>query len=115
MPNLSVKEVPEVWADALRQRAARNHRSLQGELMHLIERAVQEMPEAPLPSATQADRADHAARTAVRSDMRLHLTSTLQGWKTVEQVVASLRTKYPHPIAQQASSIELIREDRDAR
>ena len=33
MPNLSIKDVPEAWAEALRQRAARNHRSLQGELM----------------------------------------------------------------------------------
>ena len=30
---LSVKNVPEKLAERLRQRAARNHRSLQGELM----------------------------------------------------------------------------------
>ena len=40
MPNLSIKDVPEAWAEALRQRAARNHRSLQGELMALVEQAV---------------------------------------------------------------------------
>jgi plasmid stability protein len=33
MPKLSIKDVPEEIAEALRQRAARNHRSLQGELM----------------------------------------------------------------------------------
>lgn len=33
MPNLSIKDVPEAWAQALRLQAARNHRSLQGELM----------------------------------------------------------------------------------
>ncbi|WP_373684617.1 FitA-like ribbon-helix-helix domain-containing protein [Ramlibacter montanisoli] len=32
MPNLSIKDVPEDVAEALRQRASRNHRSLQGEL-----------------------------------------------------------------------------------
>ncbi len=37
MPNLSIKDVPESIAAALRQRAARNHRSLQGELMALVE------------------------------------------------------------------------------
>lgn len=41
MPNLSIKDVPEALAEALRQRAAKNHRSLQGELMALLEAAVQ--------------------------------------------------------------------------
>jgi len=41
MPNLSIKDVPEAWAQALRERAARNHRSLQGELMALIQRVVE--------------------------------------------------------------------------
>lgn len=40
MPNLSIKDVPEAWAEALRQHAARNHRSLQGELMAILERAA---------------------------------------------------------------------------
>ena len=38
--NLSVKNVPDELAAALRARAERNHRSLQGELMALIEAAV---------------------------------------------------------------------------
>lgn len=41
MPNLSIKDVPEDLAEFLRQRAARNHRSLQGELMAIIEAAAQ--------------------------------------------------------------------------
>lgn len=36
---LSVKNVPEKLAERLRQRAARNHRSLQGELMAILEDA----------------------------------------------------------------------------
>lgn len=36
---LSVKNVPEKLAQRLRQRAARNHRSLQGELMAILEEA----------------------------------------------------------------------------
>ena len=40
MPHLSVKDVPETTAAALRERAARNHRSLQGELMAILEAAV---------------------------------------------------------------------------
>jgi plasmid stability protein len=42
--SLSVKDVPEDLARALRERAARNHRSLQGELMHIIESAIGPKP-----------------------------------------------------------------------
>jgi plasmid stability protein len=37
---LSIKSVPDDVADRLRARAERNHRSLQGELMAIIEDAV---------------------------------------------------------------------------
>ena len=50
MPNLSIKDVPEQWAESLRQRAARNHRSPQGELMAIIEAAARDEP-----AATAAD------------------------------------------------------------
>jgi plasmid stability protein len=42
--SLSVKDVPEELAQELRARAARNHRSLQGELMHILEAAVRPRP-----------------------------------------------------------------------
>jgi plasmid stability protein len=90
MSNLSIKNVPEAWAEALRQRAARNHRSLQGELMAILEQALVE----PGPERLRGAR---------------------QGWKTVEQVAAELRARYPDPIADQSNSIDLIREDRDSR
>lgn len=41
---LSIKGVPEDLAEALRARAQRNHRSLQGELMAVIEAAARERP-----------------------------------------------------------------------
>jgi plasmid stability protein len=44
--NLSVKNVPDALADKLRERAARNHRSLQRELLLILERATQEAPAA---------------------------------------------------------------------
>jgi plasmid stability protein len=40
--NLSVKNVPESLAKKLRERAERNHRSLQGELMAILEAAGDE-------------------------------------------------------------------------
>jgi plasmid stability protein len=44
--NLSIKNVPDYMAEELRKRALKNHRSLQGELMAIIEQAVN--PEKPL-------------------------------------------------------------------
>jgi plasmid stability protein len=38
--NLSVKDVPDGLVDALRERARANHRSLQGEMMAMIEAHV---------------------------------------------------------------------------
>jgi plasmid stability protein len=40
--NLSIKNAPDDVVQRLRERAARNHRSLQGELMAIIEDAVKE-------------------------------------------------------------------------
>jgi plasmid stability protein len=41
---LSIKSVPDDIAEALRARAARNHRSMQGELMAILEEATSERP-----------------------------------------------------------------------
>ena len=38
--NLSIKNVPDETAEELRNRAARNHRSLQGELMAILAEAA---------------------------------------------------------------------------
>jgi plasmid stability protein len=46
--NISIKNVPDDIAEELRARAARNHRSLQGELMAIIEEATgQKSPLSP--------------------------------------------------------------------
>jgi len=42
--SLSIKDVPNDLAGALRERAKQNHRSLQGELMDIIETAVRPRP-----------------------------------------------------------------------
>jgi plasmid stability protein len=41
---LSIKDVPEDLARALRTRARNNHRSIQGELMDILENAVRPKP-----------------------------------------------------------------------
>jgi plasmid stability protein len=106
MPNLSIKDVPDALAEALRQRASRNHRSLQGELMAIIEQAALETG-APLPTHPGAPRIvgyDKQGFPIVR-----------QGWKTVEQIAAELKMRFPEPIDSGPSSIDIIREDRDSR
>ena len=40
--NLSIKNVPDELASRLRARASRNHRSLQGELMAILEESTAE-------------------------------------------------------------------------
>ena len=42
--SLSIKEVPEELAEALRERAKLNHRSIQGELMNILVTAVRPRP-----------------------------------------------------------------------
>jgi plasmid stability protein len=42
--SLSIKNVPQPVVERLRDRAARNRRSLQGELLAIIEEAAEELP-----------------------------------------------------------------------
>lgn len=96
MPNLSIKDVSEEVAEALRQRAARNHRSLQGELMAIITEAVQ-------PAASAAAAAN----------------PPLQGWRrgtrTIEDIAEEMLRKYPEPVRGGPLGVDIIREDRDSR
>ena len=119
MSNLSIKDVPEAWAQALRQRAARNHRSLQGELMAIIEQAVSEMPAAasyPTSSPNlNAAPAGYDPRGALIGHGRFGHPIVRSGWKTFEQWVAERRQMYPEPMLGFPSGTDLIREDRDSR
>ena len=117
MSNLSIKDVPEAWAETLRQRALRNHRSLQGELMSIIEQAVVAEADASTPPPQQA-RADTRQGTVVGFDRRGHPIMRF-GWKTIEQISAeiaaqpeSARPIYP---ADMPLGMDIIRAERDAR
>ncbi len=115
MPNLSIKDVPESLAESLRQRATRNHRSLQGELMSIIELAAHETSPGVLGASyarAQAPRETimgygDAGRPIIR-----------RGWKSVEEVAASLRERFPDgaPGASEAElGVDIIRAERDSR
>lgn len=100
MTTLSIKDVPDDWAEALRQRAARNHRSLQGELMAIIERAAAEAQGSGLPpTGIQPARGE----------------ATRRGWKTIEQIHAEHLERFPKPFTDGPMSVDIIRQDRDRR
>lgn len=98
MPNLSIKNVPDDLLSKLRERAARHHRSIQGELMALLSAAM-ESPPGPL----QAPGANGALR-ARRS-----------GTRRIEEIAAEHRKRWKKPFKQGPRAVDLIRADRDAR
>lgn len=120
MPNISIKGVPDQWAEALRQRAARNHRSLQGELMAIIELAANEA--APGIGVQPAAMAATAALIGtvprfepLRNHDRLDKPGIRRGWKTIEQIAAEHIALFPEPFKGGPLSVDIIREDRDSR
>lgn len=94
MPHLSVKNVPSAVVEKLRQRAARNHRSLQGELMALLCKVADEPP---------------------RDDPGSQRQSSRTGAKRIEQIAAEHRSRWKEPFAQGPLAVDVIRADRDAR
>lgn len=91
MPNLSIKNVPEPVVEKLRQRAAANHRSLQGELMALVCQAAQgdERMAPPRPEST--------------------------GTRTIEEIAAEHRSRWTTSFDRAPRARDVIRADRDAR
>ncbi|MCD6671535.1 MAG: hypothetical protein LT106_01650 [Burkholderiaceae bacterium] len=94
--NLSIKGVPVDLAERLRARAARNHRSLQRELMAIIEAATAEAEPSPALGASR--------RRANRD-----------GVKSIDEVVDSLRARFPDPPADVPLGVDIIRAARDER
>ena len=60
--NLSIKKVPEDVVQRLRDRARRNHRSLQGELMAILEDSLRPS------NLTVRDLAEHARQLGLRTE-----------------------------------------------
>lgn len=89
--SFSVKNIPEDVAQRLRVRAERNHRSLQGELMAILEAAAHE--ESPMLSRSSENR----------------------GSRSVEDVLQCLRILFPEASQGALSSASLIRQMRDGR
>ena len=115
MANISIKDVPEAWAESLRQRAARNHRSLQGELMAIIEQAVDGAVTQPEESATASALPKTPGQGKVVGYDRWGQPIIRRGTKTIEQIYAEHLQLYPTPFTEGPMSVDIIREDRDSR
>jgi plasmid stability protein len=108
MTTLSIKDVPEDWAEILRQRAARNHRSLQGELTAILEAAVR--------ATTDAQPGYQGINVGVLSSQPGPVRGVeRRGRKTIEQIAREHRHRFPEPVRGGPLAVDIIREDRDAR
>ena len=84
--------------------------------MALVEGAVQATA-AAASTATIADTADQPPRskgTVVGYDRRGQ-PIVQRGWKSVEEVLAAIRAKYPEPSTDLPTSIDILRTEREAR
>jgi plasmid stability protein len=95
--NLSIKEVPDALAARLRARAERHHRSLQGELMSIIEQAAAEEPAGRAAASGQAASLMYPA-----------------GKRTIEEIAAAHRLRFPEPFRDGPLAVDIIRDDRDS-
>ena len=98
MPTLSIKNVPDEVLDKLRARAARHHRSIQGELMAVLSAALESPASAADPLGT------NEAPTMRRS-----------GTRRIEEIAAEHRRRWKKPFTQGPRAADLIRAERDAR
>src|SRR5262245_40642388 len=98
MPNLSIKNVPEEMLHELRERAARHHRSLQGELMALLAAAL------AAPTASAGTSAAHEMPTMRRS-----------GTRRIEEIAAEHRRRWKKPLTRGPRAVDIVRAERDAR
>jgi plasmid stability protein len=129
--NLSIKNVPESLADALRARAQSHHRSLQGELMSILEAAVgpgmtaqQTLAEYSLDRvAVKVARGKAEAKAEARSSAAalLSASSSPQAASTAGMLSLQQLWQRSSAVARKArvktvdESVAMIREDRDRR
>lgn len=107
MPTLSIKDVPEEVAEALRQRARRHHRSLQGELMALVVEAAALAPAEPVGSRSST-RPSSVKGALSQSGL------SQPGLKAIEQIAREHLARHPKPVRAGPSASRRLRAERDA-
>ncbi len=95
--NLSIKNVPETLAEKLRQRAVTNHRSLQGELMALLE--------------ATCGGGDHASRGQSRAATNATKAASIAEIGTKLRQICPINSNIP----ENQTSVKIVRRMRDAR
>lgn len=93
MQNLSIRNVPDAVADQLKARAQRNHRSLQGEIVAILEEAVGG-------AAGFGDAQREFVHGGAQAQRKLTITE-------IAELVRKSGLRTP------AESVQMIREDRD--
>ena len=107
--SLSIKDVPEALAERLRARASRNHRSLQRELMAIVEAAAA-APDTPL-RALIASSVDAPAYEVVRSDSTADAGGSDELLSELDAIAAGSRwARAPLLTREQANDRRLGRE-----
>jgi plasmid stability protein len=106
----SIKGVPNDVAAKLRERAERHRRSLQGELLAIIEAAAQSAAAASEAASSHAPSSDHI----VGFDRRGH-PIVRKGHRRIEEVAVELRARTPSPRTNLPLSVDILRELRDSR
>jgi antitoxin FitA len=96
MPSLSIKNVPDEVVERLRERAARNRRSLQGELLALICDAAAGGTVTPAPSPAREPPAPRGTRSA-------------------REIFDEIRARGQGPYPDAPLAVDIIRADRDSR
>jgi plasmid stability protein len=100
----SIKGVPEAVAERLRERALRHHRSLQGELLAIIEAAAHAAPAASAGVSNVVVDIDRRGHPVVR-----------KGVRRIEEVAAELLSRTPVPRAGLPNAVDIVRQSRDTR
>ena len=100
--NLSIKNVPETLAEKLRQRAVTNHRSLQGELMALLEATCGGGDHAPRGQSRAATNAASIAEIGTKLRQICPVNSKIPENQTSANIVRRMRdgrdgTQWPDP------------------
>jgi hypothetical protein len=100
---LTIKQVPDRVADRLRVRAAASHRSLQGELMAILEEAVTQAA----PQARQIDPPAYVVKTASPKTPAAHgkRMTLAEAWERARRLGPPSRNE----------SAEIVRKLRDER
>jgi plasmid stability protein len=105
-----IKGVPDEVAALLRDRAERHHRSLQGELLAIVEAAARGAAGAPALPAGASPVADNVVGYDSRG-----LPITRKGPRRIEEVAVELKARTPSPRTDLPLSVDLVRKMRDSR